>query len=103
MLFDSRQKKFLSDHWEWIADTSLDEPDPLPESTYLLFLRFAFETLPAKQADILRLYFSEQIKVPEIAKHMGIHKSTAYRRLNAGIHALKSLAQICRKTGLFHL
>jgi RNA polymerase sigma factor (sigma-70 family) len=47
--------------------------------------------LPEKQRQVIRLYFYENLNLPQIGARLGFHKSWASRILAAGLHKLRQL------------
>lgn len=87
-----RNSAFLRDLMAWNRATGEDNSEQLERLRRNL--RRARETeLTARQKEIVRLYFDQDMSITEIARREGIHKSTVSRTLNRAKARLKSHLQ----------
>lgn len=87
-----RNSAFLRDLMVWNRVTGEDNSEQLERLRRNL--RLARETeLTARQKEIVRLYFDQDLSVTEIAQREGVHKSSVSRTLNRAKARLKSHLQ----------
>lgn len=76
----------------------LHEPEETKKKWSLLLLLLA-ESLSEKQREVIFRYYLKKETIPQIAKQLGLHKSSVSRRLSRGKKQLLFLAEALEKSG----
>ena len=76
--FDSRSSEWIGDMTVWLRDHAEDNSDQL-ERLRRNLRRAREQELTPRQKEILDLYYDRGLKMPQIARKLGINRSTVSR------------------------
>ena len=76
--FDSRSSEWIGDMTVWLRDHAEDNSDQL-ERLRRNLRRAREQELTPRQREILALYYDRGLKMPQIARKLGINRSTVSR------------------------
>ena len=76
--FDSRSSEWIGDMTVWLRDHAEDNSDQL-ERLRRNLRRAREQELTPRQREILDLYYDRGLKMPQIARKLGINRSTVSR------------------------
>lgn len=76
--FDSRSSEWIGDMTVWIREHAEDNSDQL-ERLRRNLRRAREQELTPRQREILALYYDRGLKMPQIARKLGINRSTVSR------------------------
>ena len=76
--FDSRSSEWISDMTVWLRDHAEDNSDQL-ERLRRNLRRAREQELTPRQREILALYYDRGLKMPQIARKLGVNRSTVSR------------------------
>ena len=76
--FDSRSSEWIGDMTVWLRDHAEDNSDQLERLRGNL-RRAREEVLTPRQREILALYYDRGLKMPQIARKLGVNRSTVSR------------------------
>ena len=76
--FDSRSSEWIGDMTVWLRETAEDNHDQL-ERLRRNLRRAREQELTPRQKEILDLYYDRGLKMPQIARKLGINRSTVSR------------------------
>ena len=76
--FDSRSSEWIGDMTVWLRENAEDNSDQL-ERLRRNLRRAREQELTPRQREILALYYDRGLKMPQIARKLGINRSTVSR------------------------
>ena len=76
--FDARSSEWIGDMTVWLRDHAEDNSDQL-ERLRRNLRRAREQELTPRQREILALYYDRGLKMPQIARKLGINRSTVSR------------------------
>ena len=76
--FDSRSSEWIGDMTVWLRDHAEDNSDQL-ERLRRNLRRAREQELTPRQKEILALYYDRGLKMPQIARKLGVNRSTVSR------------------------
>lgn len=76
--FDARSSEWIGDMTVWLRDHAEDNSDQL-ERLRRNLRRAREQELTPRQKEILDLYYDRGLKMPQIARKLGINRSTVSR------------------------
>ena len=76
--FDSRSSEWIGDMTVWLRDHAEDNSDQL-ERLQRNLRRAREQELTPRQREILALYYDRGLKMPQIARKLGVNRSTVSR------------------------
>ena len=76
--FDSRSSEWIGDMTVWMREHAEDNSDQL-ERLRRTLRRAREQELTPRQREILALYYDRGLKMPQIARKLGINRSTVSR------------------------
>ena len=76
--FDARSSEWIGDMTVWLRETAEDNHDQL-ERLRRNLRRAREQELTPRQREILALYYDRGLKMPQIARKLGINRSTVSR------------------------
>ena len=76
--FDSRSSEWIGDMTVWLRDHAEDNSDQLQRLRRNL-RRAREQELTPRQREILALYYDRGLKMPQIARKLGVNRSTVSR------------------------
>ena len=76
--FDSRSSEWIGDMTVWLRDHAEDNSDQL-ERLRRNLRRAREQELTPRQREILALYYDRGLKMPQIARKLGVNRSTVSR------------------------
>ena len=76
--FDSRSSEWIGDMTVWMRDHAEDNSDQL-ERLRRNLRRAREQELTPRQREILALYYDRGLKMPQIARKLGVNRSTVSR------------------------
>ena len=76
--FDSRSSEWIGDMTVWLRETAEDNHDQL-ERLRRNLRRAREQELTPRQREILALYYDRGLKMPQIARKLGVNRSTVSR------------------------
>ena len=76
--FDSRSSEWIGDMTVWMREHAEDNSDQL-ERLRRNLRRAREQELTPRQGEILALYYDRGLKMPQIARKLGINRSTVSR------------------------
>ena len=76
--FDSRSSEWIGDMTVWLRDHAEDNSDQL-ERLRRNRRRAREQELTPRQREILALYYDRGLKMPQIARKLGVNRSTVSR------------------------
>ena len=76
--FDSRSSEWIGDMTVWLRDHAEDNSDQLEQLRRNL-RRAREQELTPRQREILALYYDRGLKMPQIARKLGVNRSTVSR------------------------
>ena len=76
--FDSRSSAWIGDMTVWLRETAEDNHDQL-ERLRRNLRRAREQELTPRQREILALYYDRGLKMPQIARKLGVNRSTVSR------------------------
>lgn len=83
-----RDNEFIGDMAAWHQANSDDNSEQLARLRRRLLQARQLELTP-RQAQIISLYYDQELTVTQIAQQLGVHKSTVSRTLDRGRKRLK--------------
>ena len=76
--FDARSSEWIGDMTVWLRDHAEDNSDQL-ERLRRNLRRAREQELTPRQKEILALYYDRGLKMPQIARRLGVNRSTVSR------------------------
>lgn len=78
--FDSRSSEWIGDMTVWARENAEDNAEQL-ERLRRSLRRARQQELTPRQRQMLELYYDRQMKMPQIAKKLGVNRSTVSRTI----------------------
>ena len=100
-MFEKTDRRYRLESFERLRAPENGTDNAAALARYRRFLQNAVVFLPPRQRQAVELYYGQGMTLAQIAQTLGVHKSTASRRLCAARRALRELAALCQRSGLF--
>lgn len=100
-MFDRQNSRLLLGDFDRISEQERGEDNAAVRMRYKSFTKNAVRWLPPKERQAVLLYYLEDLRIPAIARELGVAPSTVSRRLRSATAKLRALAQLCDASGLF--